>query len=120
MAKADYDAAKRVAKREVWQAKSEAEAETFRDINPHGSDIYRIARQMDRRNQDIVGEKCVKNDAGELTLTDADKMKAWVEHYSRLLNVEFDWPCEVLPAVAQTAGPPLQSLRNTYRLHMAR
>ena len=106
VAKTDYDAAKRVAKRVVWQAKSEAEAETFRDINPHGSDIYRIARQMDRRNQDIVGEKCVKNDAGELTLTDADKMKAWVEHHSRLLNVEFDWPRELLPDVAPTAGPP--------------
>ena len=71
MAKSDYDAAKRAAKRVVWQAKSESEAKTFRNINPHGSDIYRIARQMDRRNQDIVGEKCVKNDAGELTLNDA-------------------------------------------------
>ena len=105
-AKSEYQTAKRSAKREVWLAKSEAEAKAFKDIDPHGGAIYRIARQMDRTNQDIVGEKCVKNDAEELTLTDADKMKAWVEHYSRLLNVEFEWPSDLLPDVAPTAGPP--------------
>ena len=43
---------------------------------------------MDCTNQDIVGKNCVRNDAGGLALTDY-KMKAWVEHYARLLNVEF-------------------------------
>ena len=57
---------------------------------------------MDRTNQDVVGEKCVRNDAGELSLSDDDKMKAWVEHYSRLLNVEFKWSSDLLPE-----GPPL-------------
>ena len=37
---------------------------------------------MERRYQDIAGENCVRNDAGELALTDEDKMKAWVEHYA--------------------------------------
>ena len=32
------------------------------------------------------------NDAGELSLSEEEKMKAWVEHYARLLNVEFEWP----------------------------
>ena len=75
-------------------------------MDPKGNDIYRFTRQMDRTNQAIVGEKCVRNDAGELTLTDADKMKGWVEHYSRLLNVEFEWPRELLPDAAPIAGPP--------------
>ena len=47
---------------------------------------------MDRTNQDVVGDKCVRNDAGELSLSDEDKMKVWVEHCARLLNVEFEWP----------------------------
>ena len=46
---------------------------------------------MDCTNQDVFGKNCVCNDAGELVLTE-DKMKAWVEHYARLLNVEFEWP----------------------------
>ena len=105
-AKADYDIAKRHARREVWLAKQAASVETFKAVDPQGSNIYRIARQMSRENQDIVGENCVKNDAGQLSLTDEDKMKAWVEHYSKLLNVEFPWPKDTLPDVAPVAGPP--------------
>ena len=54
-----------------------------------------------------MGEKCVRNDAGELLLSDDDKMKAWVEHYSKLLNVDFEWPSDLLPDVPPVEGPPL-------------
>ena len=101
-----YTAAKRVAKHVVWLAKSEAEKEEFATVTPNGEGVFRIAKQMDRTNQDIVGENCVCNDAGELALSDEAKMKAWVEHYARLLNVEFEWPSDVLPEVPPTAGPP--------------
>ena len=39
----------------------------------------------------LLVENCVRNDAGELVLTDEHKLKAWVEHYVsyRLLYVEF-------------------------------
>ena len=43
-----------------------------------GDGVFRIAKQMNRRNQGIVGENCVSNDAGELALTDKDNRKAWV------------------------------------------
>ena len=39
---------------------------------------------MDCTNQDVVGENCVHADAGEI--------KAWVDHYARLFNVEFKQP----------------------------
>ena len=41
------------------------------------SEIFRIARQMRDENQDIVGENCVFNDAGDLCIKDKDKMLAW-------------------------------------------
>ena len=104
-AKAAYDEAKRLAKRVVWFAKSEAEKEVFSKVTEDGECIYRLAKQMDRTNQDVVGENCVRNDAGEIALSDDDKMKAWVEHYARLLNVEFEWPSDELPDVPPTAGP---------------
>ena len=102
-----YLAAKQAAKHEVWLAKSEAEVKVFVNMESHGNNIYRIARQIDSANQDIVGEKCLRNDAGELALSEDDKMKAWVEHYFKLMNVEFDWPRESLPDVAPTLGPPV-------------
>ena len=105
-AKDAYTAAKQTAKHVVGQAKTNAEAEVFKNLDSQGNNIYRIARQMDRTNQDIVGEKCIRNDSGNMALSDDDKMKAWAEHYSRLLNVEFDWPSDLLPEVEPIAGPP--------------
>ena len=53
----------------------------------------------------IVGENCLRNGAGELQLTDDEKMTAWVECYARLLNVKFEWPSNELPEVHPTANP---------------
>ena len=103
-AKTAYIDAKRVAKHAVWLAKSEVEKEEFA---PGGDGVFCKAKQMDRRNQDIVGENCIHNGAGELALTDKRKMMAWVEHYVRLLNDEFVLcPSNELPDVPPTAGPP--------------
>ena len=44
---------------------------------------------MKAENCAAVGDKCVKNDKGELVLTDAEKHLARKEHYERLLNEEF-------------------------------
>ena len=50
------------------------------------------------------------NGTGELALSDDDKMKAWVEHYAKLLNVEFEWPSDELPEALPTAAPPPPSV----------
>ena len=67
--------------------------------------IYRIVKQTDRSNQDVVGEKCVLNDT-ELSLSDDEKIKDWIEHYSKLLNIEFDWPSDDLVDVPPIVVPP--------------
>ena len=81
-----------------------AEKEEFTTVSPDGDGIFCIVKQMDHRNQ--VGENWVYNDADELALTDEYKMKAWVEHYARLLDVEFEWSSNELPEVPPNAGPP--------------
>ena len=73
---------------------------------PDGDGVFRIAKQMDHTNQDVVGKNCVHNNAGELALANENKMKAWVEHYARLLNVEFQWPSNEIHEVPPIAGPP--------------
>ena len=65
-----YQDAKRLVRHEVWLAKSSAVEEIFRNVDPKGSAVYRIARQMSERNQDVVGKQCVRNDAGEPFLTE--------------------------------------------------
>ena len=70
----EYNNAKRLAKLAVYQAKQEASLADFSDI----------AKQMMRENQDVMGEKCVKNDEGELALTPEAKKAAWKQHYEGL------------------------------------
>ena len=67
IAKEAYNESKRVAKRLVWLAKSEAERDAFSGITSGRKKIYNLPRQMDSRNRDLIGDKCVRNYAGELT-----------------------------------------------------
>ena len=46
---------------------------------------------MRRKNQDVIGEKWVRNNQGVMSLDDEAKKVAWRQHYQRLLNVEFSW-----------------------------
>ena len=56
---------------------------------------------MRRDNQDVKGEKPVKNDAGQLSLAEEAKKEAWRKHYEHLLNAEFPWnPEDLLKAQA--------------------
>ena len=61
--KTAYIDAKRVAKHAIWLAMSEAEKEEFAPVSPVGDGVFHFAKSMDHRNQDIVGENCVCNDA---------------------------------------------------------
>ena len=105
-AKTAYNNAKRHAKRVVWLAKTEAGEAEFASIDPNGSDVYRIAKQMRRDNQDVCGEMPIRNSQGDLCLGDSERMNAWVEHYKGLLNVEFPWDEDALPEAPPIAGPP--------------
>ena len=49
----------------------------------------------------------VKNDAGEMSMSDDSKQKAWLEHYQRLLNAEFDRDPNHLSDESPVEGPPI-------------
>ena len=103
--RAAYNTAKRTSNRVVHQAKSEAEKVALQKIDARSGDVYRLAKQMRRDNQDVMGEKPVKNDAGQLSLDEESKKEAWKEHYERLLNVEFPWNPEDLSEESPVEGP---------------
>ena len=52
-----------------------------------------------------MGEKPIKNDAGQLSLDEEAKKEAWREHYERLLNVDFPWNPEDLSEESPVEGP---------------
>ena len=91
--------------RAVHQTRSEAEKFTLQEIDPRYADIYCLAKQMGRDNQDFMGEKPVKNDTGQLSLNEEAKKEVWKEYYERLLNVELPWNPEDMSGESQVVGP---------------
>ena len=75
----------------MHHARQEADKAVYKNIDPKSSELYRLANQFRKENGDFVGDKPVKNDAGEMSMSDDSKQKAWLERYQRLLNAEFDW-----------------------------
>ena len=54
----------------------------------------------------MVGDKCVKDDSGNLSFDSEAKKVAWKQHYEQLLNEEFSWNPEDLTA-DPVVGPPI-------------
>ena len=96
--------AKRKARHAVYTAKRNAEKERFASVEDNKENIFRVAKQMCTENQDVIGEKCIQCDDGNLSLDDASKKLAWKQHYERLLNIEFPWS-QNLSHVDPVAGP---------------
>ena len=62
----------------------EADKEVYKNIDPKSSELYQLGNQLRKENADVVGDKPVKNDAGEMSMSDDSKQKAWLEHYQRV------------------------------------
>ena len=50
---------------------------------------------------------CMKNDAGKMPMSEDSKRKAWLEHYQRLRNAEFDWDLNHLSDESPVEGLPI-------------
>ncbi len=87
--KSGYNKAKKIARQAVFTAQDDAEKEKFLRAAENKDGIFKLAKKLKAGNADIVGDKCVRNDAGRISYTDDAKLAAWKEHYEQLLNVEF-------------------------------
>ena len=90
-----------------YHAHQETTKKVFENIDPKSSEVYCLANQFRRENADVVGDKPVKNNAGEMSVNENAKQKAWLEHYQRLLNIEFDWDPDHLSYQPPVEGPPI-------------
>ena len=91
----------------MHHAHQEADMAVYKSIDPKSSELYRLVNQFRRENADVVGDKPVKSDAGEMSMIDDSKQRAWLEHYQRLLNAEFDWDPNHLSDESPVEGPSI-------------
>ena len=102
-----YHAAKCIARHAVHHAGQEANKGVYKNIDSKSSEVYCLANQFRRENANVVGDKPVKNDAEEMSMSEDSKRKAWLEHSQRLLNAEFDWDPNHLSDESPVEGPPI-------------
>ena len=94
-----YEEARRNANTVVYTAQNEAANKKTEQ------DIFKVSKQMQKTNQDVVGEQCVRDDTGTLACTEEAQKKAWHSHYNHLLNVEFDWDQDSLSQAVPVDEP---------------
>ena len=64
-----------------------------------------MAKQMVRRNRDVVGASCVKGSDGKIVVEEDKLMEVWRAHYDGISNEEFAWDREGLTNVSPVRGP---------------
>ena len=106
--KEPYNEAKRNADKVIDAAQEKAHNSKFPNIHirdDEKQELFKVAKQMRKANQDVVGEQCIKDDTGTLACTVEAQKEAWRSHYDRLLNIEFDWDRDNLPQLDPIEGP---------------
>ena len=67
---------------DIYQAKCKPERKRFGNFMfkaEQKCDVFKIAKRIIKTNQDIIGEHCIRSDAGVLVVSDKDKKIAWKE-----------------------------------------
>ena len=54
-----------------------------------------------------MGNKCVRDNSGQITYTDKAKLTAWKQPYKQLLNEEFPWDANTLSPAPFVEGPAI-------------
>jgi hypothetical protein len=69
------------------------------------SNLFRVVKQMVKKNRDVTGSGCVKVADGTIVVNDAKTKEIWKSYYEKLLNEEFDWNKNDLEIVSAVCGP---------------
>ena len=105
--KENYNRAKRAAKLAIFNAKNAERlkfCEELKDVDRKGN-VFRVAKQLVRKNRDVVGAGCVKDNVGKIVVEEDKLLEVWKEHYDRISNEEFSWDREGLTDVRPVCGP---------------
>ena len=67
--------------------------------------MFRVAKQLMRKNRDVVGAGCVKDNVGKIVVKEDKLLEVWKEHYDRISDEEFSWDRDGLTDVGPVFGP---------------
>ena len=105
--KENYNRARHAAKLAIFKAKNAERlkfCEELEDVDRKGN-VFRVAKQLVRKNRDVVGAGCVKDNVGKIVVEEDKLLEVWKKHYDRISNEEFSWDREGLTDVRPVCGP---------------
>ena len=105
--RAAYCNARKIASKERYKAQ-ETERKKFGDKlseEDMKGNLFRIAKQLMRRNKDVVDSGCVKDREGNIAVDDSRIKQVWKEYFEKLLNEEFEWNKDLLEDASPTSSP---------------
>jgi hypothetical protein len=104
---AAYKAAKCISNQAVSRAK-EAERQKLGeslDTEDGKGNLFRVVKQMVRKNKDVVGGGCVKDIEGKIVVEEEKIKEVWRNYFEKLSNEEFSWDKESLGTENVVNGP---------------
>ena len=72
------------------------------------NEVLRMAQQMRKTQQNVVGEKRIRKDDRELATNETEMQNVWKSYDERLLNTELTLNREFLRNTETVSGPPLR------------
>ena len=67
--------------------------------------VFRVVKQIVKKNRDVVGESCVKDTSGRIVVEEEKLMEVWRKYCDKLSNEEFPWIRDALTEVGVVSGP---------------
>ena len=91
--KAEYNAAKKCAKKAVACARKEASEKLMDEMEADNSSkkIFKIARQTVKDGKDVIGNGCVRDEMGTLCVGERERCEVWKRHMEKVMNEENEW-----------------------------
>jgi len=105
-AKGNYERSKKEAKKVIGRVKEAERVKWGQSLDRAGEEgrVFKVVKQMIRRNTDIVGGGSIRNKEGRIVVEKDEMKEVWRGYYERLMNEEFDWSREGLGEVGEEGG----------------
>jgi len=89
----EYKKCRQSAKRVISSATEKKQKECASDLNDpeHQNEISRMAKQMVKERQDIIGSNCLKGVSGKVIVDEKGIKDSWKEYIEKLMNEENEW-----------------------------
>jgi hypothetical protein len=93
-----YIEARRNARKVVAKAQDVKRVEFVSELDSEEGrrNVFRIAKQMIKERQEVVGGSCVNDDQGRLVIDSEGIKGVWKEYMEKLLNEENDWDKDII------------------------